>query len=150
MQSRLEYAKATPGAVKAMRGLESYVYKRGTSACSLNSSRLGIPNQRLRVLRDMHAKDARTRGDPELVNLTLAIVAINAWSRLAIAFHAVPGTHQLVSARSECALLTCGYPILVRRHVFFASRRAIIRLSAFTIQAGTRRASLSSNAQKPS
>jgi len=29
MQSRLEYAKATRGAVKAMRGLESYVYKRG-------------------------------------------------------------------------------------------------------------------------
>jgi AhpD family alkylhydroperoxidase len=32
--------------------------------------------------------------DDELVNLTTAVVAINGWNRLAIAFRAVPGTYQ--------------------------------------------------------
>ena len=32
--------------------------------------------------------------DEELVNLTLAIVTINGWNRLAIAFRAVPGEYQ--------------------------------------------------------
>ncbi len=33
-------------------------------------------------------------GEAELVNLTLAIVAINGWNRLAIAFRSVPGSYQ--------------------------------------------------------
>jgi AhpD family alkylhydroperoxidase len=33
-------------------------------------------------------------GDDELVNLTMAIVAINGWNRLAIAFRAVPGSYE--------------------------------------------------------
>jgi alkylhydroperoxidase family enzyme len=64
MQARIEYAKAAPGAVKAMRALESYQLAR------------------------------QHFGEAELVNLTLAIVAINGWNRLAIAFRAVPGTYQ--------------------------------------------------------
>ncbi len=32
--------------------------------------------------------------DEELVNLTLAVVAINGWNRFAISFRAVPGTYQ--------------------------------------------------------
>jgi AhpD family alkylhydroperoxidase len=32
--------------------------------------------------------------EPELVNLTMAVVAINGWNRLAISFRAVPGTYQ--------------------------------------------------------
>jgi AhpD family alkylhydroperoxidase len=32
--------------------------------------------------------------DRELVDLTLAVVAINGWNRLAISFRAVPGTYQ--------------------------------------------------------
>ncbi|HVP47434.1 MAG TPA: carboxymuconolactone decarboxylase family protein [Bryobacteraceae bacterium] len=32
--------------------------------------------------------------EPELVNLTLAIVAINGWNRIAIPFRAVPGSYQ--------------------------------------------------------
>ena len=38
-----------------------------------------------------------TRGqfsDEELVNLTMAVVTINAWNRLSIAFRAVPGSYQ--------------------------------------------------------
>jgi AhpD family alkylhydroperoxidase len=33
-------------------------------------------------------------GEKELVDLTFAIVAINAWNRLAISFRTVPGTYQ--------------------------------------------------------
>ena len=33
-------------------------------------------------------------GETELVNLTLAIIAINGWNRLAISFRTVPGTYQ--------------------------------------------------------
>ena len=36
----------------------------------------------------------------ELIDLTLAIVAINAWNRLAIAFKAVPGTFQVGASPS--------------------------------------------------
>jgi alkylhydroperoxidase family enzyme len=32
--------------------------------------------------------------EDELVNLTAAVVAINGWNRIAIAFRAVPGTYQ--------------------------------------------------------
>ena len=40
--------------------------------------------------------------EKELVDLTLAIVAINAWNRLAIAFRTVPGTFEL-GVRSNAA-----------------------------------------------
>ena len=33
--------------------------------------------------------------DKELIDLTLAIVAINGWNRLAVAFRTVPGTFQV-------------------------------------------------------
>ena len=33
-------------------------------------------------------------GDKELVDLTMAVIAINGWNRLAIAFQSVPGTYQ--------------------------------------------------------
>ena len=33
-------------------------------------------------------------GEKELVDLTLAIVAINGWNRLAIAFRTVPGSYK--------------------------------------------------------
>ena len=40
--------------------------------------------------------------EKELIDLTLAIVAINAWNRLAIAFRTVPGTFEL-DVRSNAA-----------------------------------------------
>ena len=33
--------------------------------------------------------------EPELADLTLAVVTINAWNRLSIAFRVVPGTYQV-------------------------------------------------------
>jgi hypothetical protein len=41
--------------------------------------------------------------EKELVDLTLAIVAINGWNRLAIAFKTVPGTFQLRARPSNGA-----------------------------------------------
>jgi AhpD family alkylhydroperoxidase len=51
-------------------------------------------------VRDGHVPDsvyeeARAEfGEEELVNLTMAVVAINGWNRIAIAFRAVPGSYQ--------------------------------------------------------
>jgi alkylhydroperoxidase family enzyme len=44
-----------------------------------------------------HVPDAvydEARGEAELVKLTMAVVAINGWNRLSIAFRAVPGTYR--------------------------------------------------------
>ena len=40
-------------------------------------------------------EDARRQfGEKELVDLTIAVVAINGWNRLAVAFRTVPGTYE--------------------------------------------------------
>ncbi len=38
--------------------------------------------------------------EAELVNLTLAVITINGWNRLAIAFHSVPGSYQPAAKKS--------------------------------------------------
>ena len=43
---------------------------------------------------ELYAETRRHFTDEELVNLTMAIVTINGWNRLAIAFRAVPGSYQ--------------------------------------------------------
>jgi AhpD family alkylhydroperoxidase len=49
-------------------------------------------------------EEARQRfSEVELVNLTLALVAINGWNRLAIAFRAVPGEYQPPARKAEGA-----------------------------------------------
>ncbi len=54
-------------------------------------------------------EDARGQFDEvELVNLTLAVIAINAWNRLAISFRTVPGSYQPRSA--SAAVATPGAP----------------------------------------
>jgi AhpD family alkylhydroperoxidase len=149
MQSRLDAQKASPGAFKAMLGLEGFTSK----SSRLEPALLELVKFRASQINgcayclDMHSKDARVRGESEqrlytvsawretpfftgreraalawteaitlisqthapdsvyaearehfseeeLVNLTLAIVTINGWNRLAIAFREVPGTYQ--------------------------------------------------------
>lgn len=41
--------------------------------------------------------------DEELVNLTIAVVAINGWNRLAIGFRSVPGEYQPPARKAEVA-----------------------------------------------
>jgi AhpD family alkylhydroperoxidase len=43
---------------------------------------------------DLFAETRRHFSDEELVNLTMAVVTINGWNRLSIAFRAVPGSYQ--------------------------------------------------------
>jgi AhpD family alkylhydroperoxidase len=144
MEERLNYAKVSPDAMKAMRELEKYVAASGlerplyelikTRASQINGCAYCI---------DMHTKDARKAGETEqrlytlsawretpfytdreraalewtealtlisknnvpdslydsvrkhfdekeMVALTMAIVAINGWNRLAITFRTVP------------------------------------------------------------
>ena len=151
MQSRIEFTKITPGAMKTMYGLEKYL-----AECGLEPSLMDLIKLRASQINgcayciDMHTKDARVRGESEqrlyelvawretpfytereraalawteavtlianehvpdevyeqareqfteqeLVDLTLAIVAINGWNRFAISFRAVPGTYQPAS-----------------------------------------------------
>ena len=52
------------------------------------------------LVRECHVPDAlyqtakKSFSDEELVNLTLAIITINGWNRLAITFRFVPGEYQ--------------------------------------------------------
>jgi AhpD family alkylhydroperoxidase len=46
-----------------------------------------VPDEMFRQVREQF-------GEAELVNLTLAVVAINGWNRFAIAFRSPPGTYQ--------------------------------------------------------
>ena len=39
--------------------------------------------------------------EEELVNLTMAVIAINGWNRLSVAFRAVPGEYQPASLKAE-------------------------------------------------
>ena len=43
---------------------------------------------------DIYAKVASHFSEEELVNLTLAVVTINGWNRIAISFRSEPGTYQ--------------------------------------------------------
>ena len=148
MKERLNYAKVSPDAMKAMRELEKYVAASGlerplyelikTRASQINGCAYCI---------DMHTKDARKAGETEqrlyalsawretpfytdreraalewtealtlisendvsddlynsvhkyfdekeMVALSMAIIAINGWNRLAIGFRTVPGTYK--------------------------------------------------------
>lgn len=148
MSSRLRYAKAAPGAYRAMLGLEEYI-----DSCGLEPRLLDLARLRASQINgcafciDMHFKDARAAGETEqrlymldawrettlysdreraalawteavtlltrrevadgvyeqacgqfseeeLANLTLAIVAINGWNRLSIAFRTPAGSYQ--------------------------------------------------------
>lgn len=148
MEPRIDYARTSPEALRAMYGLEGFVRRSG-----IDHSLLHLVKMRASQINgcayciDMHSKDARAAGEAEqrlyaldawretpfytpreraalawtealtnvrdghvpdavfaearehfgeeeLVNLTMAVVAINGWNRIAIAFRAVPGSYQ--------------------------------------------------------
>lgn len=63
----------------------------------------------LTLVSETHAPDdvfeqaLREFSETELVNLTMAVVAINGWNRLAIGFRAVPGNYQPKPAARQTA-----------------------------------------------
>ena len=148
MDQRVDYMKVTPGAFRAMAGLENYLHD-----CGLEESLLHLIKLRASQINgcayclDMHWKDLKSIGESdqrlyeldaweeapfysereraalawteavtrvadthvpdevyeavrrvfsekEIADLTLAVAAINAWNRLAIAGRATPGTYQ--------------------------------------------------------
>jgi AhpD family alkylhydroperoxidase len=148
MEPRINYAKTAPAAVKAMRGLESYVKQSGLepSLIELVKVRASQMNGCAYCI-DMHTKDARAEGESEqrlyalsawhetpffsereraalawtetvtllsetgvpdeayelarehfsekeLVDLTMAVIAINGWNRLAVSFRTEPGSYR--------------------------------------------------------
>lgn len=153
MSERVKYKQASPGAIKAMMGLETHVHESGLEHALLElvKTRVSQINGCAHCL-DMHTKDARAAGETEqrlhvlaawreapfysareraalawaeavtliaggdppdalyeevhaqfddkaLVDLTLAIVAINGWNRLAVSFHAEVGSYVAKPAR---------------------------------------------------
>ncbi len=152
MQARVPYSTIAPGAITAMRPLETYVRSCGLAPALLELVRLRASQiNGCAYCIDMHTKDARARGeteqrlyglsvwretpyytareqaalawteavtevavthvpdavfaqareqftDKELVDLTMAVIAINSWNRLAISFRAVPGSYQPAAA----------------------------------------------------
>lgn len=148
MQPRINFYKADPAAIHAMRGLETYLNQSSLepSLCQLVKMRASQINGCAYCL-DMHSKDARAAGETEqrlycldawreapfysereraalewtealtliaethapddvfdtlrrhfseqeMMSLTMAIVAINGWNRIAIGFRAAAGTYQ--------------------------------------------------------
>lgn len=148
MKPRTNYAVASPGAAKAMLGIEQY-----TRNCGIEHSLLELVKTRASQINgcgyclDMHTKDARAAGeteqrlyvlsawreapfytpreraalawteavtmiseggvtdeqyaealehfsDKELVDLTMAVITINGWNRLAITFRSDVGSYQ--------------------------------------------------------
>jgi AhpD family alkylhydroperoxidase len=148
MKPRIDHRNVSPGAMKAMFGLEHYIH-----SCDLPENLLHLLKLRVSQINgcayciDMHTKDLRARGESEqrlylldawreapfytereraalawaeavtlvaeghvpddiyeqareqfskeeLVNLTVAIVAINGWNRLNVAFRTVAGGYQ--------------------------------------------------------
>jgi len=152
MSQRIDYKNASPGAFKAMLGVETHVHRSGLepSLIELVKMRVSQINGCAYCL-DMHSKDARAAGeteqrlhvlaawreapfysareraalawaeamtrvatddlgdalyeevhaqfnDKEMVDLSMAIVAINGWNRLAIGFRSEVGGYQPPSA----------------------------------------------------
>jgi AhpD family alkylhydroperoxidase len=148
MKPRIDHRNVSPGALKAMFGLESFVNRAGLDHKLLNLVRFRVSQiNGCAYCLDMHSKELRAAGETEqrlyaldawretpffdereqaalawaeavtligqghvpdevfqqareqfseeeLVNLTLAVVAINGWNRLNIAFRTVPGSYQ--------------------------------------------------------
>jgi AhpD family alkylhydroperoxidase len=148
MKSRIDHKKVSPGALKAMFGLERFVNQSGLESGLLDLVRMRVSQiNGCAYCLDMHSKELRAAGEPEqrvysldawretpfydereqaalawaeavtligeghvpdevfnqareqfseeeLVNLTMAIVAINGWNRLNIAFRTIPGSYQ--------------------------------------------------------
>ncbi len=162
MSSRIKYPKASPGAYRAMLGLEEHIHN-----CGLEAPLLELIKMRASQINgcafclDMHSKDARASGETEqrlylldawreapfysereraalswtealtlvadnhipddvydearrhfseqqLVDLSLAVIAINGWNRLAIAFRSEVGAYQAGMVASGAGKLEGG------------------------------------------
>jgi AhpD family alkylhydroperoxidase len=114
MNARIDYQKLGTKRVQPLLALQAQVDGSG-----LGARLLGLVEMRASQINgcayclDMHSKDARAAGESEqrlygldawreapyydareLADLTLAVVAINAWNRIAISFRLPAGSHK--------------------------------------------------------
>ena len=76
MESRFDYAKAAPGALRAMLGLEHYLHESGLEPKLLHLIKLRASQiNGCAYCLDMHAKDLRAIGETEQ-----RIYSLEAWS----------------------------------------------------------------------
>jgi hypothetical protein len=88
MSARIDYRRVSPDAMSAMVGLERFVRTSGLEPGLVTEiARTGVPD-------DVYDQTRAEFSESELVALTMAIIAINGWSRLAVSFRTVPGTYQ--------------------------------------------------------
>jgi alkylhydroperoxidase family enzyme len=80
VEPRIAYYKLAPDGIKHLHALERYL-----ADCGLERSLIELVKLRASQAVRGHFNEA------ELVNLTLAITAINTWNRIAISFRSVPG-----------------------------------------------------------
>jgi AhpD family alkylhydroperoxidase len=59
-----------------------------------------------RVADELYHAGRQRFSEKQLVDLTMAIIAINGWNRLSVAFRTVPGTYQLASHREPATAAT--------------------------------------------
>jgi AhpD family alkylhydroperoxidase len=59
-----------------------------------------------RVTDELYHAGRQHFSEKQLVDLTMAIIAINGWNRLSVAFRTVPGTYQLASHREPARAAT--------------------------------------------
>jgi AhpD family alkylhydroperoxidase len=59
-----------------------------------------------RVTDELYHAACQHFSDKQLVDLTMAIIAINGWNRLSVAFRTVPGTYQLAWHREQATAAT--------------------------------------------
>src|SRR5207302_1625887 len=57
----------------------------------------------------LYQEARRHFSEKELVDLTLALIAINAWNRLSISFRTVPGTYRSAAPRQEVPTALCRF-----------------------------------------
>lgn len=154
MERRIDFGKAAPDGISALRTLEKYIRQSGLEPALLELVKMRASQiNGCAYCLDMHSKDARARGETEqrlyvlpswreapfysereraalawtealtlisgndvpddvyqhalrhfsekeLVDLSLAIVAINGWNRLAIPFRSPVGSYQPVVTRA--------------------------------------------------
>lgn len=92
MESRIDYGLMAPDGIRSLRDLASYLRRKGLEPALAWTDAVirigqGIPDL---PYEDVH----RHFREKELADPTLAVVAINAWNRLAIAFRTLTGSYR--------------------------------------------------------
>lgn len=96
MKPRIDLNAVSPSALRAMMALQAYVNGSGLEPSLLELVKMRASQINGRSVREHFSED-------ELVSLTLALVAINGWNRINVAFRNVPGSYRASPGRNSFA-----------------------------------------------